>query len=210
MKKLICAKDMEEFLESGKKVFYIDGNIILTPSAKDIAKNNNIEIATDKISGKIENCFPTLMENYGDKNLIEMFKQLVNKGLLDELLKTLKNINSAKFNFELDESGLKVIRGNSVKMDFFDTGVEDNKVYFQELISKEESSINSGFLTIEDSKFECELPCEEIHYVIEGIITVSINENSYILNQGDVLFIPKNSKVIFESFNKAKLFYTTY
>ncbi|OPF51052.1 ethanolamine utilization protein EutQ [Clostridium baratii] len=216
MKKLICAKDMEEFLDTGEKVFYIDKDIILTPSAKDIAKNNGISITTEEISekeicSKSAKCLESIeTKSLDSMKLLEMFKQIVNEGLLQEMLKILATGESSKFVSSIDESGLKVVRGSSVKMDVFDTGNPNNKVFFQELISKDESKMSAGFLIIEDSKFEWELTYEEIDYVIEGTVTVEINGKTYEANAGDVLFVPKGSKVVWGSPNKAKLFYATY
>ncbi|WP_217078107.1 cupin domain-containing protein [Clostridium baratii] len=211
MKRLICAKDMEKFLATGEKVFYIDKDVILTPSAKDIAKNNDISITTEKISDK-EICSTSCkgVEGLDSNKLLEMFRELVNEGLLQEMLKILASGEGSKFISSCDESGLKVVKGSSVKMDVFDTGNPNNKVYFQELISKDESKMSAGFLIIEDSKFEWELTYEEIDYVIEGTVTVEINSKIYEANAGDVLFVPKGSKVVWGSPNKAKLFYATY
>lgn len=210
VKKLICAKDMEEFLDTNEKVFFIEGNTILTPSAKDIAKNNGIEITTNKIAEKKEVATSNFTENLDSQKLLKMFKTIIKDGLLQEMLQILANSNIAKFNAECDESGLKVVRGNTVKMDYFDTGNTDNKVYFQELVNKDESKMSAGFLTIENSNFEWELTYEEIDYVIEGTVTVEVNGKTYTANEGDVLFVPKNSKVVWGSPNKARLFYATY
>jgi len=38
MKKLICAKDVENLDKQGKKVFYIDKDTIITAAAEDAAK----------------------------------------------------------------------------------------------------------------------------------------------------------------------------
>lgn len=210
MKKLICAKDMEEFLETNKKVFFIEENTILTPSAKDIAQNNGIEVTMNKIKEKKVASTSNLPKNLDSEKLLEMFKLIINEGLLQEMVQILANTNISKFNATCDESGLKVVRGNTVKMDVFDTGNPNNKVYFQEVVSKDESKMSAGFLTIEDSKFEWELTYEEIDYVIEGTVTVEINGKTYTANEGDILFVPKNSKVVWGSPNKARLFYATY
>lgn len=203
MKRLVCANDMEAFVNSGKKTFFIEEDVILTPSAKDIAKNNGIEFTTKKVNEKE-------IENLDGEKILDIFKSMINEGLLQEMLKTLTNANSSKFNAECDKSGLKVVRGSSVNMDVFDTGNPDANVHFQELVNKDESKMSAGLLTIEDSKFEWELTYEEIDYVIEGTLTIEINGKTYTANEGDILFVPSGSKVVWGSPNKAKVFYTTY
>lgn len=203
MKRLVCANDMEAFVNSGKKTFFIEDDVILTPSAKDIAKNNGIEFTTKKVNEKE-------LENLDGEKILDIFKAMINEGLLQEMLKTLTNANSSKFTAECDKSGLKVVRGSSVKMDVFDTGNPEANVHFQELVNKDESKMSAGLLTIEDSKFEWELTYEEIDYVIEGTLTIEINGKTYTANEGDILFVPSGSKVVWGSPNKAKVFYTTY
>lgn len=203
MRRLICADDMETFVNTGEKIFLIDDDVILTPSAKDIAKNNNIEITNKKINKKE-------IKNLDREKMLEIFKAMIDEGLLQEILKILTDVNTSKFKVQCDRSGLKVVQGNSVKMDIFDTGNKDAKVYFQEVINKDESKISAGFLIIEDSNFQWELTYEEIDYVIEGTVTIEISGNKYTANEGDILFVPKGSKVVWGSPNKAKIFYTTY
>ena len=66
-------------------------------------------------------------------------------------------------------------------MDVFDTGDPNATAYFQELVSKEESHISAGFLVIDHSEFAWELTYEEIDYVIEGTLTVTIDGKKYIV-----------------------------
>ncbi|MFV0515819.1 MAG: cupin domain-containing protein [Aminipila sp.] len=47
MKKLICAKDVEAFGKGHGKVFYIDKDTIITPSAKDAARACGIKFSTE-------------------------------------------------------------------------------------------------------------------------------------------------------------------
>ena len=98
----------------------------------------------------------------------------------------------------------------TLKMDVFDTGDPNVKAYYQELVSKEESKISAGFLVIDHSEFEWELTYEEIDYVIEGTLTVTIDGKTYTAKAGDVLFVPSGSKVIWGSPDKARVFYATY
>lgn len=218
MKKLICAKDVEPLILNGEKIFYVDGSEIVTPAAQDLAKNNGIIFTTEAPAPKVQevqqvqqvgaNKVPSI-EDMDSEMMLDFFKAMMDKGLLQQMLECLKGQN-LPFKAESDPSGLKVVRGNTVKMEVFDTGNPDNKVYFQELVNKEESKMSAGFLIIENSKFEWELTYEEIDYVIEGTLTVEINGKTYTANEGDVLFVPSGSKVVWGSPDKARVFYTTY
>lgn len=212
MRKLICAKDIEALILNEKKVLYIDGSEIITPSAKELAVNNGIvftsETPAPKVESSIGNKMPSI-DGFDTETLVKFFKAMMDKGFLQEMLQYLQQ-SKLPFTAECDDSGLKVVRGSSVKMDVFDTGNPDAKVQFQELVNKEESKMSAGFLIIEDSKFEWELTYEEIDYVIEGTLTVEINGKTYTAYPGDVLFVPSGSKVVWGSPDKAKVFYTTY
>ncbi len=209
MKKLISVKDVEAFEKQGQKVVCIDKNTIITPAAKDAAKVYGIEFSFETKSCEEITSKPAIPCGGDiDSNMIyTVLKAMVDKGLLKGLF---DNLPSQPYTAERDGGGLKVVRGNSVKYDAFDTGNPNNKVFYQELISKDESSMSAGFLTIEKSSFEWELTYEEIDYVIEGTVTVTINGKTYTAYPGDVLYVPKGSKVVWGSPDKAKLFYTTY
>ncbi|WP_454055277.1 cupin domain-containing protein [Clostridium sp. Marseille-Q7071] len=212
MKKLICAKDVEALILKGEKTLYVDGSEIITPSAQDLAKNNGIVFTVAAPAPKVQdlgvNKTPSI-DNIDSEMLLNFFRKMMDKGLLEEMLQCLKQKN-LPFEAECDPNGLKVVRGNTVKMDVFDTGNPNAKAYFQELVSKKESKMSAGFLVIENSKFDWELTYEEIDYVIEGTLTVEINGKTYTAYPGDVLFVPSGSKVVWGSPDKARVFYTTY
>jgi ethanolamine utilization protein EutQ len=212
MKKLICAKDIEAVILKGEKTLYVDGSEIITPSAQDLAKNNGIVFTAEAPAPKVQdlgvNKTPSI-DGMDSEMLLNFFRKMMDKGLLEEMLQCLKQKN-LPFEAECDPNGLKVVRGNTVKMDVFDTGNPNAKAYFQELVSKKESKMSAGFLVIENSKFDWELTYEEIDYVIEGTLTVEINGKTYTAYPGDVLFVPSGSKVVWGSPDKAGVFYTTY
>ncbi|GAA0076535.1 cupin domain-containing protein [Clostridium sp. CTA-5] len=212
MKKLICAKDLQEFIKEGKNKFYVDDNVIITPSAKDLAKSNGILFSTELLIKEehVEKEKISSNEEMDFETIFKAFKLLMDKGVLSELINHLSKEQNTPYICECDSSGLKVIRGNTVKMDVFDTGDPNVKAYYQELISKNESKMSAGFLTIENSHFDWELNYEEIDYVIEGTLTIKINGKEFTVCKGDVLFVPSGSKVVWGSPNKAKVFYVTY
>ncbi|WP_072986091.1 cupin domain-containing protein [Clostridium cavendishii] len=211
MKKLICAKDVDELIKQGQKVVHIDNNMIITPAAEDLAKANKIVFAKGSIKNESKNSEITkdFINSLDSEMLLKLFRAMMDKGLLEEMLSCL-NKSKTPYVSECDAGGLKVVRGNTVKMDVFDTGDPNVKAYYQELVSKEESKMSAGFLTIEESRFEWELTYEEIDYVIEGTLTVEINGKTFTAYPGDVLFVPSGSKVVWGSPDKARVFYATY
>lgn len=221
MKKLICAKDMEEVAARGQKTFCVTDEMIMTPSAKDVAKVKSISLVTgnepapcvtkeEKSVAKPESKVVFSPEDLDADTILKIFKTIVDKGLVQEMLNCLTQANNLPYEKDADPSGLKVVRGNTVKMDVFDTGDPNVKAFYQELVSKEESKMSAGFLIIDHSRFNWELTYEEIDYVIEGTLTIELNGKTYTAHAGDVLFVPSGSKVVWGSPDKARVFYATY
>ncbi|KAA8674395.1 cupin domain-containing protein [Clostridium sp. MT-14] len=227
MKKLICVKDVDDAEKQGQKTVYIDCNTIITPSAKDAARARGIEFSTEtqvcktkepcetksscetknssveKAPEPLKNCESGISSDM----IYKVLKVMMDKGLLKGVLDSVSN---KPYVAESDCSGLKLVRGNSVKFDTFDTGNPNAKVCYQELISKDDSSMSAGFLTIDHSSFDWKLTYEEIDYVIEGTLTITLNGKTFTVHPGDVLYVPSGSKVIWGSPDKVKLFYVTY
>lgn len=193
MKKLICVEDVEQAQADGIALC-VDGNTIITPAAQDLIEAFQLPIK--------ESCETTLTETALPDEL--------NKKTLIQLLKMILSGEPASYQCEQHDNGLKVVKGESVKMAPFDTGDPNAKVYYQELISKEEAQISAGFLEIDHSSFDWELTYEEIDYVISGTLEITIEGQTFTANPGDVVFVPKDSKVTWCSPNKVKLFYATY
>lgn len=207
MKKLICAKDIETIIDQGKKVFYVDNNTIITPLAKDTAKNFGVEFSTEIQSSNIED--PCLMaEASGDEidshMIYKVLKLMEDKGLLEEIL----NLFTKKpYIAETSPEGLKVIKGSSVEFKPYNTGNSQDKVFYQELINDEDSKLSSGLLKIDNSNFSKKLKEEVSGYVIEGSLDIEINRESFTINSGDIFYIPSNVEFTIGSSNKTKLFY---
>ncbi|WP_105147202.1 cupin domain-containing protein [Streptococcus suis] len=198
MAKLIIAKDILACKEANQSICYIEKGTIVTPAAQDEAKKYGISF---------ERC----------ANRSTDTEQQITA---DEILDILKNLlihnsdksanNMRPYRFVSHTNGMKLVRGSTVRMDDFDTGTPNTKVGFQELVGQHESKMSAGFLTIESSKFAWKLPYEEIDYVISGTVTIEIDGQTFVAREGDVLFIPSGSDVVWGSPDNAKLFYTTY
>jgi len=216
MKKLICVKDVEAVEKQGQKVFYIDSNTIITPAAKDAARDRGIEFSTEaqvcevKSSCEGKACEPAkASEGEMDKDMIyKVFKAMMDKGLLSGIFDA---ASDKPYISEKDCGGLKIVRGKSVRMDVFDTGNPNDKVVYQEIINAEDGcSMNAGFITIEGCTFDWETTCEELYHVVEGTLVVTVDGKVYTAQPGDSVFFPKGAKLAFGSPDKMKAFYATH
>ncbi|QOX64088.1 DUF861 domain-containing protein [Anoxybacterium hadale] len=216
MKKLICAKDVEAVIKQGKKVLYIDCDTIVTPSAKDAAKSAGIELSTEApAAAPAAVCCEAATEAVKaaggeiDSNMIyNVLKLMMEKGLLQGVFEGQPEL---PYVAERDSSGLKIVRGASVKYEALDTGNPGDKVFYQEIINADDGcSMNAGFITIETCNFDWECACQELYHVVEGTLTVGVDGKVYTAGPGDSVFFPKGAKVTFGSPNKMKAFYATY
>lgn len=217
MKKLVCAEEVKAAAKNGQKVFSIDCCTIITPSAKDLAKELGVEFSVGSASAAVEvpsckNGSLPKTENPAtvlDRDVIyQVVKAVLSNGLMASL-----SAPALEKPFHTDgdpQSGLKIVRGRSVQFEAFDTGKPGTHVAYREVISKDDSQMSAGFLTIEKSSFDWELCYEEIDIILEGSLSITINGKTYEAGQGDVLFVPKGSKVTWSSTSYVKLFYVTY
>ena len=60
------------------------------------------------------------------------------------------------------------------------------------------------------STFAWDLSYEEIDYVISGTVSVQIDGQTYVAREGDVIYVPSGSSVVWGSPDRAKIFYTTF
>ena len=140
--------------------------------------------------------------------IYQVLKTMADKGMLGDVFSAMPAVD-APYICEKDASGLKVVRGSTVRMDEFFEG--NPRVTYQELIDKNDSNISSGLLVIDHDTYEWTQNYDENDYVIEGTFVVTINGKSYTANAGDCIFIPNGASVVMGSKGHCcKVFYNTY
>jgi len=217
LKKLVCATEVKAAAEKGQKLFSVDCNTIITPSAKDLAKQLGVEFTIDSSDSLLAGnqiCKDSSLQKKETSETVidkDMIYQVVKAVLTNSLLASVRPSPEAPFRADGDlKSGLKIVRSRTVKLETFDTGDPSTNVAYREVVSKDDSQMSAGFLTIEKSSFEWELAYQEIDIVLEGSLSITINGETYHAHQGDVLYVPKGSKVTWSSADYVKLFYVTY
>lgn len=223
MKKLICAKEVEALAKEGKKVMYIDEDTLITPSAKDAAAACDIEFSTEAPPCCSQESAAPAQETPAapaagactqqgiDSDLIyKALTALMEKGMLGGVMEAFGQ--NLPYVAEKDAEGfVKLVRSSTAKWEPLDTGNPADKVFYNELIGADDgSSMNAGFMTIENCSFPWDVACEEIYYVVEGTLTVEKDGRVFTAHPGDALFFQNGAKLSFGSPDKVKVFYATH
>jgi ethanolamine utilization protein EutQ len=113
---------------------------------------------------------------------------------------------------EVDPSGVLAVRGRSVQLGRFpDAGANKNVQLKDVITGKDRSPMTAGFMSwSRDDSFPWELTYDEVDYVLEGVLQIGIDGRTVEGRPGDVLFIPKGSKIVFGTPSRVKVFYVTY
>lgn len=95
--------------------------------------------------------------------------------------------------------------------DRLDTGKPGDIVYTRDLFTLEESPrLGCGLMEMDHTTFDWHLTYDEIDYVIEGELTIIINGEKITAGPGEIILIPKDSKIQFSVPEKARFLYVTY
>ena len=218
MKTLITEKSIRDIIAQGGKSVCVDGNTLITPAARDMIRAEGLELVEN---GCGTCCTPVPAAGAaagGDALSSDMIynalKKMTEQGLLNGFLDNLGAAASdAPYTAE-NANGFKLVRGGGIKMEVLelDNPADNGKVQYQELIGADvDSSMNAGFMTVDQCTFPWDVEPQEIYYVVEGNMTVTVDGVPHTAYPGDCLFIQKGSKVTFSSGNtRCKVFYCTY
>lgn len=227
MKKVLTEQDINAEHRAGKSQLFCDAGTILTPSAKDAIKKYGMEVvqgeccskeqtgSTSK-TGKADADFDlTIIKKMAIEQIqrenINLSEQNVDT-IVQEILKRVEQAGSpSTFLKEEDKSGIRLIRGNTVICEPFDTGKPNDKVGLIDILTTKESpNMATGFMTFEKSAFDWTLGYDEVDYIIEGNLNIVVNGKTYHGYAGDVFFIPMGTSITFSVPEYCKFFYATY
>lgn len=95
--------------------------------------------------------------------------------------------------------------------DRLDTGNKNDKVYTHDLFSLSESPrLGCGIMEMERTTFDWTLDYDEIDYVIDGTLTIIKDKMQVSAGPGEVILIPKGSRIQFSVPERARFIYVTY
>lgn len=143
-----------------------------------------------------------------DKNVLEA---LVRQIIEEKINGTQTTTDSSTHR---DISGVTSIKLPVVKVDEsnrLDTGNASDVVYTKDLFTLEESPrLGCGIMEMTDTTFDWTLNYDEVDYVIEGKLDIIIDGRKVSAGPGELILIPKGSKIQFSVEGYARFIYVTY
>lgn len=222
MKKLVTAADVKNLFGSGQKALYTEPGMIITPAARDTAAELGLLVQagpppepaapdSDRTAAQIVSTGCAGETGAPVTRLGGISPALIAQ-IVKEVLASMPGVQQEPgMVSEEDPGGLRLIRGRSVQCEPFNTGNPRDKVGIKEILNTKESpNMATGFMTIENTAFSWDLKYEELDYVIDGSLEITVNGKTYRGGPGDVFYIPRNTTVTFSAPDKAKFFFVTY
>lgn len=112
---------------------------------------------------------------------------------------------------QVDPSGVIGITLEGLQLEKFPFPIESDRVKLLDLVNLEESPrLGCGLMELDDTSFEWTLTYDEIDYIIEGTLDIIIDGRTVRAEAGEVIFIPKNTKIHFSTPNKTRFLYICY
>ena len=115
---------------------------------------------------------------------------------------------------QVDPSGVAPIKLPEITVseeDRLDTGNTNDIVYTKDLFSLEESPrLGCGLMVMKETTFDWTLDYDEIDYVISGKLDIIIDGRKVSASAGELILIPKNSKIQFSVAEEARFVYVTF
>ncbi|MFV0503950.1 MAG: ethanolamine utilization protein EutQ [Lachnospirales bacterium] len=137
----------------------------------------------------------------------------INEKLIEDVVRRiLKDTLNPSNNYKtIDKSGIIAIDTKKVKTEKFPFSIPTDKVTLRDVLTLEESPrMGLGVMEIDNDQLEWTLKYDEVDYIIEGTLEIIVDGRSIVANEGQMIYIPKNSKIIFKSPNKSRFIYVVY
>jgi len=188
-KKLITVLDIKNLAADGQTELYVEPGTIITPAARDEAAQRGLVLRTQGLSTPTTNSQKAQEPKSLDPKLVEEIVQ--------QVLAALSETQAGPVVKETDPSGMIFIRESCC-----------NNKQVQEILSKEESpKLGCGFLNLDSESFAKQADWDEVNYILEGTVNISVNNRTYQRKAGDVFYIPKGAKVVLSAKRKAQIFF---
>lgn len=215
MGRFISAAVLRDMAKLSKTVVLEDDSV-LTPSAKDLAKELGIticrgreEIVGCKIVGQA--VAQKAGQHSGSQQAGLTAGMAAEEGCQPgELKKAVQKILEEVLKPACPNPKATHVKGETVVIQPFLEAPPGQKIGLVDVIDSRVGNLASGFMTFDHSQLPWFLNYDEVDYVIEGEFVLETEGQTFRAKPGDVVYIPKGSRVVFSSPAFCKVFYCTY
>ena len=86
-----------------------------------------------------------------------------------------------------------------------------NGTFIKPFVTVENSdSMAGGINALNQISVPWDLTCDELIFCLEGTFRLVVDEVDYVLNRGDLMYVPKDNHVKYECDEKCVIFYAAY
>jgi len=111
----------------------------------------------------------------------------------------------------VDPSGIIGVNPDDFALEKFPFPIESDRVWLKDLFTLEESPrLACGIMEMEETEFEWTLTYDEVDYIIEGTLDIVMDGRTTRVEKGEIILIPKNTKIKFSTPNKVRFMYVCY
>jgi ethanolamine utilization protein EutQ len=211
MGRFISAAVLREMAKKDKDIF-LEEDSVLTPSAKDLAKELGITITKGRqeiISKSVIAQSVGQTPNHPNERHVAC-EIIGTETQNDDLKKTVQKILSEVLKPACENPKATHVLGKSVVIQPFSEAPPGQKIGMIDVIDARVGNLASGFMTFDHSRLPWLLNYDEVDYIVEGEFVLEIDGKVFRAVAGDVIYIPKGSPVVFSSPTFCKVFYVTY
>ena len=135
----------------------------------------------------------------------EMIREIITKVVEKSVAPSGKD--DCGFEKKVDPSGIIGIKTSTVKCEPF----KQEGVALKDVVTLEEAPrMGAGVMELDHTSFEWTLTYDEYDVVLEGKLEIEIDGRVLTAKPGEIIFIPKNSHIHFQTPSYAKYVYITY
>jgi ethanolamine utilization protein EutQ len=137
----------------------------------------------------------------------ELIRELVKRVLEESIQSSQKEGSVDDFVKEKDPSGIIKIQTDTVKCEPF----KQKGVALKDVVTLEEAPrMGCGIMELDHTSFEWTLTYDEYDIVLDGILEIEIDGRVVTAKQGEIIYIPKDSHIHFQTPTTARYAYFVY
>ena len=135
----------------------------------------------------------------------ELIREIITKVVQEATAE--KKTCDCGFEKHVDPSGIIGIKTSTVKCEPF----EQDGVALKDVVTLEEAPrMGCGVMELDHTSFEWTLTYDEYDLVLEGTLEIEIDGRVVTAGPGQIIYIPKNSHIHFQTPNKTRYAYFVY